>query len=49
MRAGAALLALALAGCAGFKPQTGPGPEPSASYVDLTTPFVAIGDTQEHL
>jgi hypothetical protein len=49
MGAGAALLALALAGCAGFKPQTGPGPEPSASYVDLTTPFVAIGDTQEHL
>lgn len=41
--------ALALAGCAGFVPQPGPGPEPKANYVDLTTPFVAIGDTQEHL
>lgn len=48
-RAGVALLVLALAGCASFVPQTGPGPEPSAAYVDLTTPFVAIGDTQEHL
>jgi hypothetical protein len=48
-RAGSALVALALAGCASFTPQVGPGPEPVASYVDLTTPFVAIGDTQEHL
>ena len=48
-RAGAALAALILAGCAGFVPQASPGPEPSATYADLTTPFVAIGDTQEHL
>jgi hypothetical protein len=48
-RAGTALVTLALAGCAGFVPQVGPGAEPQASYVDLTTPFVAIGDTQEHL
>ncbi len=48
-RAGIALAALALTGCANFVPQTGPGPEPTATYVDLTTPFVAIGDTQEHL
>jgi hypothetical protein len=50
-RAGGALaaLALALAGCAAFDPQAGPGPEPEANYADLTTPFVAIGDTQEHL
>ncbi len=48
-RVGAALIALALAGCASFVPQDGPGPEPIGTYVDLTTPFVAIGDTQEHL
>jgi len=48
-RACGALGALALAGCASFTPQVGPDPEPSANYVDLTTPFVAIGDTQEHL
>ena len=48
-RAGAALAALVLAGCAGFVPQTGPGPDPAGHYVELTTPFVAIGDTQEHL
>ena len=45
----AALAALVLAGCAGFVPQEGPGPDPVAAYVELTTPFVAIGDTQEHL
>jgi hypothetical protein len=48
-RIGVSLAALILAGCASFVPQTGPGPEPSATYIDLTTPFVAIGDTQEHL
>jgi hypothetical protein len=48
-RIGVSLAALVLAGCAGFVPQTGPGPEPSGTYIDLTTPFVAIGDTQEHL
>ena len=48
-RISVSLAALILAGCASFVPQTGPGPEPSATYIDLTTPFVAIGDTQEHL
>ena len=50
---GAALIfALVLAGCAGFVPQEGPPPEPTSlrgSYLTLTTPFVAVGDTQEHL
>ena len=48
-RASTALVTLTLAGCAGFVPQVGPGSEPQASYVELTTPFVASGDTQEHL
>ena len=48
-RACAALASLVLAGCASFTPQAGPDPEPSGKYVDLTTPFVAVGDTQEHL
>jgi Calcineurin-like phosphoesterase len=41
-----------LAGCAGFVAQPGPEPEtrsPSRKYVILTTPIVAVGDTQEHL
>jgi hypothetical protein len=37
-----------LAGCAGFTPQPGPGPEPGGNYVLLTEPFIALGDTQEH-
>lgn len=45
--------ALLLAGCAGFAPQPGPGaepePEPGAGYRPLTTPFIALGDTQEHV
>ena len=41
--------ALALAGCASFTPQAGPGPEPGGNYVTLTTPIIAVGDTQEHL
>jgi len=41
--------ALALAGCASFTPQAGPGPEPGGNYVTLTTPIVAISDSQEHL
>ncbi|HRH74048.1 MAG TPA: hypothetical protein PLM62_13205, partial [Zoogloea sp.] len=43
--------ALLLAGCAGFAPQPGPGaePEPGAGYRLLTTPFIALGDTQEHV
>jgi hypothetical protein len=38
----------ALAGCASFKPQPGPGQEPAARYVTLTRPITALGDTQEH-
>jgi hypothetical protein len=41
-------LALALAGCASFTPQDGPGPEPGGNYMALTTPIIALGDTQEH-
>jgi hypothetical protein len=39
-----------LAGCAGFVPQVGPPPEPAgaAQYQMLTTPIIAVGDTQEH-
>ncbi|MCM8596282.1 hypothetical protein [Accumulibacter sp.] len=40
--------ALLLAGCAGFEPQPGPGPEQAAAYRALTTPIIAVGDTQEH-
>ena len=39
---------LTLAGCASFTPQDGPGPEPGGKYVVLTTPIIAMGDTQEH-
>jgi hypothetical protein len=46
---GACLCALLVAGCAGFTPQAGPGPEPSGHYRPLTTPFIALGDTQEHV
>ncbi len=47
---GAALLCLLwLVGCAGYVPQNGPAPEPGGHYQLLTTPFVAVGDTQEHL
>jgi len=40
-----------LSACAGFVPQVGPDPEPPTSfrYVTLTTPIIAVGDTQEHL
>jgi hypothetical protein len=38
-----------LAGCAGFVPQPGPGAEPEGDYRPLTLPFIALGDTQEHL
>ncbi|MBK9442990.1 MAG: metallophosphoesterase [Comamonadaceae bacterium] len=45
-----ALIGLSLlTGCAGFVPQTGPAPEPGGNYQRLTTPFIAMGDTQEHL
>jgi hypothetical protein len=48
--AAAAMLALlaALAGCASFVPQPGPGPDAEGRYVTLTRPITAIGDTQEH-
>jgi len=39
---------VAIAGCASFTPQPGPGEEPPARYVTLTRPVTAIGDTQEH-
>jgi hypothetical protein len=45
----ATALALTLGGCATFVPERGPDPEPGAQYVTLTTPIIAIGDTQEHL
>jgi hypothetical protein len=46
----AAWTTFALAGCAGFEPQPGPDPEPAGPgrYVTLTTPIVALGDSQEH-
>jgi hypothetical protein len=39
---------LVLAGCASFQPQPPPDKDPGGNYVTLTTPFIAIGDTQEH-
>ena len=48
LRALGSAAALALAGCASFTPQAGPGPEPGGNYVTLTTPIIAVGDTQEH-
>ena len=43
-----ALAVLLLAGCAGFRPQPGPGPDPAGNFVPLTKPFILIGDSQEH-
>jgi hypothetical protein len=40
---------LLLAGCAGFEPQPGPPAETGGNYRLLTKPFIAVGDTQEHL
>lgn len=40
--------ALVLSACATFEPQPGPGPEPGGRYVALTTPIIAVGDSQEH-
>ncbi len=42
------VLVLALAGCAGFQPQAGPGADPPGDYRPLTRPIIALGDTQEH-
>ena len=47
-RCAALLAGLVLAACANFVPQAGPQAEPGGTYVPLTTPFIAIGDTQEH-
>ena len=49
MRTAAFTLATAAAGCASFNPQTGPGLEPDGRYLTLTTPIIAVGDTQEHM
>jgi hypothetical protein len=46
---GSCLCALLVSGCAGFTPQAGPGPAPRGHYRPLTTPFIALGDTQEHV
>jgi hypothetical protein len=43
-----AALAAALSGCAGFIAQPGPAADPPGRYVELTLPFTAVGDTQEH-
>jgi hypothetical protein len=47
-RFGAAASVALLQACAGFVPQPGPGPEAPGRYVQLTTPMVAVADTQEH-
>ena len=46
--AGAWVMGLLLGGCAGFVPQPGPALDPPGRYLELTTPIVAVGDTQEH-
>lgn len=43
------LLAALLAGCAGVTPLPAPDAEPGGCYLPLTTPIIALGDTQEHL
>ncbi len=49
IRRAAAVAAVAmLAACGGLAPMTPPPPDPPGSYVPLTLPFIAIGDTQEH-
>ena len=45
----ALVVAALLAGCAGFVPQPGPSDEFGGNYRPLTLPFVALGDTQEHV
>jgi len=46
--AGACLVVLSLAGCAQFKKDPPPPADPAGSYVQLTRPIIAAGDTQEH-
>ena len=45
----ALLLATLLTGCAGVTPLPAPDAEPGGRYQPLTTPIIALGDTQEHL
>ncbi len=42
------LAAAGLAGCSSFVPQPGPPADPPGRYVELTTPVILMGDTQEH-
>lgn len=49
MRSVFLLLLALLGGCASFVPQPSPETEPAANYRPLTLPFIAVGDTQEHL
>jgi len=44
----AALLPLALAGCAQFILPRPPPADPTGTFVPLTAPIIAVGDTQEH-
>jgi Calcineurin-like phosphoesterase len=46
---GGLLVAALLAGCAGVTPLPAPDAEPGGRYLPLTTPIIALGDTQEHL
>jgi hypothetical protein len=39
---------MSLAGCASIKRDPPPPPDPAGTYVTLTRPIIAIGDTQEH-
>lgn len=47
-RLGLLFVAAVASGCASFVPQPGPAADPPGRYVDLTLPFIAMGDTQEH-
>lgn len=42
------LFAWVTTACSGFTPRPGPGNDPPGRYLMLTTPIVAVGDTQEH-
>jgi hypothetical protein len=44
----ACLSALLAAGCAQFVTPRTPPPDPAGTFVPLTPPFIALGDTQEH-